>query len=271
MGKYSESKLREVYKTLNYYCKRDGFILNSKYKNAKENLEFIHIESQIKHYQTWDTIRTRKCINIINNKQYYTNTVKDKLFNLDFFCLTSGLFSDKTVIEYNCNKCKHKFKNNCNFIKNKLTHCTKCNNKTIFNGGINKTTVLRNPFKIYYLYFVNFDYVNYNIYKIGLFKSFEISKRYNYQNFKNVNTILCLKLPLYIAYFIEQYIIKFYKDFKFDKIKFGGYTESFNENLDYLQVLNKIMSLLEVIQDRKPCELLETPEEDNQQLSIIEI
>jgi hypothetical protein len=72
----------------------------------------------------------------------------------------------------------------------------------------------------------------------------------------------------YKAFYIEQHIIAEFVSHKYTgNFKFGGFSESFNNSVNIDSIKEKILTLFEEIQDRKPCELLETPEEDNQQPS----
>jgi hypothetical protein len=77
-----------------------------------------------------------------------------------------------------------------------------------------------------------------------------------------------MELPLYKAYYLEQYLISKFKHCKYEGEKFGGYTEAFNDTIDKENVMNIMGAPLDGVEPR---ELLENLEVDNQQPSIIEI
>ena len=101
----------------------------------------------------------------------------------------------------------------------------------------------------------------YKAYKIGLYKGKYVKSRFN----TSVEILQIKKLPLYKAYYLEQFIVTKYKSYKYKGKKFGGYTEAFNNSVNK-ECIMKIMGAS--IKDVEPCELLETLEADNQQLSL---
>lgn len=104
----------------------------------------------------------------------------------------------------------------------------------------------------------------YKAYKIGLYKGKYVKSRFN----TSVEILQIKKLPLYKAYYLEQFIISKYKSHKYEGKKFGGYTEAFNNNVNKEYIM-KIMGAS--FKDVEPCELLEHLEADNQQPSFVEI
>jgi hypothetical protein len=247
--------------------------LDQEYKSAKSLLNFLNKETGIIHSSTWDVIKRLNSIPVFKNKEYYEYKILNKLKSLNMIALSKEIYHDKQIISIKCLKCNNVKSTKCAFIR-KMTHCTNCENKAFDNNFINKTKVIRNPFLDYYLYFVKFEIVKSGeiVYKIGLFKSKDIKYRFCYRDYKNYEILHSLNLPLYKAFYIEQTIMQNFKNFKYNgKEKFSGYTECFNIDVDFTKVINNIVTLFEEIQNSKLCELLGSPEEGNQQPSIIEI
>jgi len=257
-----------IYMKLTDICKENNVILISDYINAKKDLIFYHSASGIYHNQTWDSIQSQR-FTLKYNKEYYTFNVKQKLSDIDMTCLSKGLFYDKLAISFKCNKCDFIFNEPCGKILYRRKHCTNCNSKVRFNKLINTKQVLKNPYKKYFIYFSKFLTLdNESVFKIGLTRLDKINNRFRYVNYINPEILFELKLPFYQAFYIEQFIIKEFKKFTYSrKLRFSGYTETFNSQINTNEVLQKIMTLLEEIQERQPCELLESLEADNQQPS----
>ena len=258
-----------IYMKLADICKENNVILVSDYKDAKTNLIFYHLVSGVYHKQTWDTIKSQK-FTLKYNKEYYTFNIKQKLFNLDMTCLSEGLFYDKLAISFKCNKCDFVFNESCGKILYRRKHCTNCDSKVKFNKLINIKQVLKNPYKEYFIYFSKFTTLaDENVFKIGLTRLNKVESRFRYVDYVNPEILFELKLPFYQAFYIEQFIIKEFKNFIYSrKLKFPGYMETFNSQINTNEVIQKIMTLFEEIQNRKPCELLESLKEDNQQPSL---
>ena len=119
--------------------------------------------------------------------------------------------------------------------------CGTCNNFYKNNKSINSINVLRNPNLDYKLYFVYIP--AYDVYKIGLYKGKYVKSRFN----TPVEILNLIELPLFKAYYLEQYIINKYKSCRHTGIKFGGHTEAFNNTIDKNEAM-KIMgaSILDV-------------------------
>ena len=205
----------------------------------------------------WSNLKQRKIIPLRNSISYHTKKLESlcKDYNLT---LISAYVNYVTKIKYLCNKCSTQYLR----MPSDLNKCNKCNNFYRNNKGINKTTVLRNPFVEYKLYFVYIPI--YNAYKIGLYKGVYVKSRFNV----SVEILNLVKLPLFKAYFLEQFIIAKYQNCKYTGTKFGGYTEAFNNNINKEDVI-KIMGAS--ILDVEPRELLESLEVGNQQPSFVEI
>lgn len=261
--------LTQITSKLEEYCKKDGFKLVSEYTKAKEPLYFIHLESGVKHTQTWDTIRVQGCISIRNNNEYYKYTIKQKLKECDYLLLTEDILKDATEVTIKCNNCNKLRNLRCNDIKHKLSLCRCTYNPYKNNGGINVTTIKRNPEKLINLYLVSFDDNEGNkVHKIGLYKNDNYKRRFIGQKTINLKCQFYTKLNIVRAYYIEQAIIKNNKKFQYKgSYKDAGYTECF-ENVNDVYLIKQIVSLLEETQDRKLCELLENLEADNQQPSL---
>lgn len=277
---------RRVRKTYNFLCiaeiinkieemciKQNFTWLDDTFVSAKSTLIFEHNITKVLHKTNWDTIKSLNNIPVFKNKDNYKYKTIQKLKSLNMIALTENLYNDKEIITIKCLKCNHIKNIQCLIIRS-ITHCTNCENKTKNNNFINRKKVLRKPNLNYFLYFAKFEINNSKeiVYKIGLFKSKYLINRFSHRDYKNPEILYNLNADLYKLFYIEQYIIDKYKNFKYlGKEKFAGYTECFNETLNFNNVIQEITTLFEEIQNRKPCELLETPEEDNQQLSIIEI
>jgi hypothetical protein len=261
--------LTEITSKLEEYCKKDGFKLVSEYTKAKEPLYFIHTESGVKHTQTWDTIRSQDCISMRNNNDYYRYTIEQKLEEYDYSLITQDIIKDVTKVTIKCNNCDNLKEIQCNGIKHKLTLCRCTYNPYRNNGGINITTIKRNPDKLINLYVVSFDDTEGNkVYKIGLYKNDNYKLRFLGLISQNLNCHFYTKLNIVRAYYIEQTIIRNNSKFQYTGCyKGAGYTECF-ENINDIYLTKQIMSLLEETQDRKLCELLESLEADNQQPSF---
>lgn len=261
--------LTEITSKLEEYCKRDGFKLVSEYTKAKKPLYFIHIESGVSHTQTWDTIRIQGCISMRNNSDYYRYTIEQKLEEYDYSLITQGILKDATKVTIKCNNCDNLREIQCNAIKHRLTLCRCTYNPYKNNGGINITTIKRNPDKFINLYLVSFDDEEGNrVYKIGLYKNDNYKHRFIGQKTIDLTCHYYTKLNIVRAYYIEQSIVKNNKEFQYKgSYKDSGYTECF-ENVNDIYLVKQIMSLLEETQDRKLCELLESLEADNQQPSL---
>ena len=261
--------LTQITSTLEEYCKKDGFKLVSKYTKAKEPLYFIHLESGINHSQTWDTIRSQGRISMRHNNEYYKYTIEENLKECNYSLLTEGILKDAKKVTIKCNNCNKLRNLQCNDIKHSLSLCRCTHNPYRNNGGINITTIKRNPEKLINLYLISFnDNENNKVYKIGLYKNDNYKHRFIGQKTINLNCYFYTKLNIARAYYIEQTIIKNNKEFQYKgSYKDCGYTECF-ENVNEIYLIKQIMSLLEETQDRKLCELLENLEADNQQPSL---
>lgn len=233
------------------------------YKTAKEYLLFKDKNSGVITKTTWSTLKNSGKGKIpIKNTNLYHEFRLDKIMEEFNFTKLSNYKSYKDKIKYKCNTCE-KVYNRC---LHKIYKCSICNNFYEKNKGINKTNVLRDPYIKYNLYFVYLE--KYGCFKIGLYKKEDIKKRFAGTEYGNVKIIFTKTDYLYNCYYIEQFIIKSYKKWKYKGAKFGGYTEAFNTNINVEEII-KIMAAS--IKDVEPCELLENLEADNQQPSFIEI
>lgn len=238
-------------------AEQQGFAWINSYTDAKTHLLFKHKEFGFLTKATWSGLKHYGKISTRNTTDYHETRLQNlcKTFNLTSL---SSYVNYLTCIQYKCN--------NCNTIYNRKLHdiykCGVCNNFYKDNKGINKTTVLRNPDLKYKLYFVYIP--EYNAYKIGLYKGKYVKSRFH----TLIEIIKVIDLPLYKAYYLEQYIIKTFKLYKYTGLKFGGYTEAFNEFINKNDVI-EIMAAS--ILDVEPRELLENLEADNQQPSFLEI
>lgn len=247
----------QIINNINQIAIRQNFEWLNDYKNAKEHLIFKCKSTGIITKTNWSNMKRGNKIPLRNTNSYHQNKLESKC-NKYNFTLLSNYVNYNTNITYKCNKCNTQYsRKECDIYK-----CGICNNFYKNNKGINKVNVLKNPFLPYKLYFVYLPL--FNAYKIGLYKGKYVNSRFNTQ----VNILKVLDLPLYKAYYLEQFIIKKFKSNKYLGLKFGGYTEAFNTKINK----NKVMEIMATsIKDVKPCELLETLEADNQQLSFVEI
>lgn len=239
-------------------AEQQNFEWLNEYVDAKSHLLFKHKESGFLTKGTWSTLKQKNKIPTRNTRSYHETRLKNLCLKFNLTALSSYV-NYITPIQYKCN--------NCNTMYNRRLHdiykCGSCNNFYKDNKGINKTTVLRTPNILYKLYFVYLPSVN--AYKIGLYKGKYVKSRFN---FKDVVILKVIDLPLYKAYYLEQFIIKMFKNNKYKGVKFGGYTEAFDNFIDK----EKVMEIMATsILDVKPCELLESLEADNQQPSFIEM
>jgi len=204
-----------------------------------------------------------------NNNDYYRYTIKQKLEEYDYSLITQGIIKDITKVTIKCNNCDNLREIQCNGIKHRLTLCRCTYNPYRNNGGINITTIKRNPDKLINLYLVSFkDAKDNRIYKIGLYKNDNYKHRFIGQKTIDLTCHFYTKLNIAKAYYIEQAIINNNREFQYKgSYKDSGYTECF-ENVSDIYLTKQIMSLLEETQDRKLCELLESLEADNQQPSL---
>jgi hypothetical protein len=204
-----------------------------------------------------------------NNNDYYRYTIEQKLEEYDYSLITQGIIKDVTKVTIKCNNCDNLKEIRCNDIKHKLNFCRCTYNPYKNNGGINITTIKRNPDKLINLYVVSFDDAEGNkVYKIGLYKNDNYKLRFLGLISHNLNCHFYTKLNIVRAYYIEQAIIKNNSKFQYTGCyKGAGYTECFKDVND-IYLIKQIMSLLEETQDRKLCELLESLEADNQQPNL---
>jgi len=248
----------EIINTIKQIADNQDFVWINEYKDAKTHLLFKHKISGFLTKATWSGLRQTSKIPIRNTTSYHESRLQKVCLKYNFTTL-SPYVNYLTCIKYKCNT--------CNTIYNRKLHdiykCGTCNNFYKDNKGINKTTVLRTPYTPYKLYFVYLPTVN--AYKIGLYKGRYVKSRFGSLSVEILNV---LNLPLYKAYYLEQYIINMFKNNKYMGPKFGGYTEAFNNGINKDKVIELMATSIE---DVKPCELLETLEADNQQPSFVEI
>lgn len=248
----------EIINTIKQIADNQDFEWINEYKDAKTHLLFKHKTSGFLTKATWSGLKQTNKIPTRNTTSYHESRLQKLCLKYNFTTL-SPYINYLTCIKYKCNI--------CNTIYNRRLHdiykCGICNNFYKDNKGINKTTVLRTPHTPYKLYFVYLPTIN--AYKIGLYKGRYVKSRFGSLAVEVLNV---LNLPLYKAYYLEQYIINIFKNNKYIGPKFGGYTEAFNDCINKDKVIEIMATSIE---DVKPCELLETLEADNQQPSFVEI
>lgn len=248
----------EIINTIKQIADNQNFEWINEYKDAKTHLLFKHKTSEFLTKATWSGLKQTGKIPVRNTKSYHESRLQKLCLKYNFTAL-SLYINYLTCIDYKCNTCNRIYSRKLHDIYK----CNTCNNFYKDNKGINKTTVLRTPYIPYKLYFVYLPTVD--AYKIGLYKGKYIKSRFGSLPIEVLNI---LELPLYKAYYLEQTVIKTFKEFKYIGMKFGGYTEAFNNCINKDKVI-EIMATS--IKDVKPCELLETLEADNQQPSFVEI
>lgn len=227
------------------------------YNKPKDDLLFKYKSTGVIIKTNWSNLKQRGKIPLRNCIEHHNNKLKLLCDKYDFTLLSSYKSYAKKV-KYICNKCATIYER----LPSNIYKCGKCNNFYKNNKGINIVNVLKTPNVNYKLYFVYIP--AYNAYKIGLYKGKYVKSRFN----TFVEILNITNLPLYKAYYLEQYIINKYKTYKYIGLQFGGYTEAFNNNINKEDVI-KIMGAS--ILDVEPRELLENLEADNQQPSFIEI
>lgn len=251
------SKKENIIKQIQYLADNQNFEWINSYNKPKDDLLFECKSTKIVTKTNWSNLKQRGKIPLRNSLDYHNNKIKLLCDNYNFTLLS--LYKNYTEkVEYVCNKCRTTYKR----FPSGIYLCKKCNNFYKNNKSINTVNVLKNPNIDYKLYFVYIPL--YNAYKIGLYKNMYVKSRFN----TPVNILKIISLPLYKAYYLEQYIITRYNDYKYLGPKFGGYTEAFNDKLNKEEVM-KIMGAS--IIDVEPRELLESLEAGNQQPSFIEI
>jgi hypothetical protein len=250
-------KKETIVKQINDFAEQQGFKWLNDYDKPKSDLIFEHIESKALSKTNWSNLKQRGKIPLRNSISYYNIRLINSCKKYNLTSLSSYI-NYVTPINYKCNSCGKIYSR----ILTDIYKCGICNNFYKDNKGINKTTVLRNPYLDYTLYFVYIPV--YDTYKIGLYKGKYVKSRFNVP----VEILKIKKLPLYKAYYLEQFIISKYKNCKYKGFKFGGYTEAFNNSVDKEYIM-KIMGAS--FKDVEPCELLENLEADNQQPSFVEI
>jgi hypothetical protein len=248
----------KIINTIKQIADNQNFEWINEYKDAKTHLLFKHKISGFITKGTWSTLKQKGKIPTRNTLSYHESRLQKLCLKYNFTALSSYV-NYLTCIKYKCNI--------CNTTYNRKLHdiykCGTCNNFYKDNKGVNKTTVLRTPYVPYKLYFVYLPTIN--AYKIGIYKGKYVKSRFNSLSVEVLNV---LNLPLYKAYYIEQYIINIFKDNKYTGPKFGGYTEAFNNCIDK----NKVIEIMAAsIEDVEPRELLEKLEAVNQQPSNVEI
>lgn len=251
------TKKNTIIKQIKQLAKEQGFNWVNNYDKPKSDLIFKHIESGALTKTNWSNLKQRRKISLRNSNGYHNKKLTNICKKYDLTPLSSYV-NYITPIEYKCNKCGKIYHR----ILVDIYKCGTCNNFYKNNKGINATTVLRNPYVEYILYFVYIPI--YKAYKIGLYKRKHVKSRFN----TPVEILQIKKLPLYKAYYLEQFIISKYKNYKYKGQKFGGYTEAFNNSVDKEYIM-KIMGAS--FKDVEPCELLENLEAGNQQPSFVEI
>lgn len=249
--------IKKIITDIQSFADNQNFEWINDYSNAKDDLFFKCKSTGITTKISWSNLKKRKKIPIRNSIDYNTRQV-NKLFDSYNITLISPFIKYSLKVKYVCNNCNKTYYRNVQ----DAYKCGECNNFYKTNKGINTVNVLRNPYINYNIYFVYIPL--YNAYKIGLYKSNYITSRFN----TLIEILNVIKLPLYKAYYLEQYIIKKYHKNVYTGLKFGGYTEAFNDTIDKDNVI-RIMGAS--ILDVEPRELLESLEADNQQPSFIEI
>jgi len=251
------SKKDSIIKKIESIANEQNFEWINNYSRPKDDLLFKCRSTNIIVKTNWSNLKQRGIIPIRNSKEHHNNRIQllCEQYNLT---LLTNYKSYMKKITYMCNKCGTTYERQaCDIYM-----CGTCNNFYKNNKGINTVNVLRDPNVDYRLYFVYIP--TYNAYKIGLYKGNYVKSRFN----TPVEILNVINLPLYKAFFLEQYIINKYKSCKYIGPKFGGYTEAFNDTICKEDVI-KIMGAS--ILDVEPRELLESLEADNQQPSFIEI
>jgi rubredoxin len=251
------TKRDTIIEQINQLAEEQGFKWINNYDKPKSDLIFKHIESGAFSKTNWSNLKQRGKIPLRNSNSYHNNRLKTLCKEYDLTPLTSYI-NYVTPLKYKCNSCGKIYHR----ILADIYKCGVCNNFYKSNKGINTITVLRDPHLEYTLYFVYIPL--YNAYKIGLYKGNYVKSRFN----TSVEILQTKKLPLYQAYYLEQFIVSKYKSFKYKGEKFGGYTEAFNSSVDKKYIM-KIMGAS--FKDVELCELLEHLEADNQQPSFVEI
>ena len=248
----------QIINLINKMAEDQQFEWINEYKDAKTHLLFKHKTLEFLTKTTWSTLKQKGKIPTRNTSSYHETRLTTLCKKYNFTAITSYV-NYLTPIKYKCNICNTEY---CRKLHD-IYMCGTCNNFYKDNKGINTTTVLRTPFVSYKLYFVYLP--DYNAYKIGLYKGKYVKSRFNCAN---VEILKVLDLPLYQAYYLEQYIIKKFKKNKYLGKKFGGYTEAFDNKIDK----NNVMEIMATsFLDVKPHELLESLEVDNQQPSFAEM
>lgn len=251
------SKKDSIIKQIKSIADKQNFEWINNYSRPKDDLLFKSRSTNIIVKTNWSNLKQRGIIPVRNSKEHHNNKIKLLCKQYNFTLLTTY----KSYIEkvtYMCNNCNTTYERPaCDIYM-----CGICNNFYKNNKGINTVNVLKDPNVDYRLYFVYIPL--YNAYKIGLYKSNYVKSRFN----TPVEILNVINLPLYKAFFLEQYIINKYRSCKYIGPKFGGYTEAFNDTICKEDVI-KIMGAS--ILDVEPRELLESLEADNQQPSFIEI
>lgn len=251
------SKKESIIKEIQKLASSQGFEWINAYSKPKDSLIFKHILSEAIVTTNWSNLKQRGRIALRNCNNYHQIRLEEVCNKYDLIAMTPYV-NYLTPIKYSCKKCNTEYKR----IMVDIYKCGNCNKFYKGNKGINAVTVLRDPYVSYRLYFVYIP--KYNAYKIGLYKGKYVKSRFN----TNVNVLKVMELPLYKAYYLEQYLISKFKHCKYEGEKFGGYTEAFNDTIDKENVMNIMGAPLDGVEPR---ELLENLEVDNQQPSIIEI
>ena len=253
MNNKQNTIIKQIYSIAN----AQNFEWINNYNKPKDDLLFKCKSTGIIVKTNWSNLKQRGKIPVRNSKEYHNNKLKLLCLKYDF-TLLSSYENYLKKIKYVCNKCNKTYTR----LFCDIYTCGVCNNFYKNNKGINTVNVLKNPNLNYKLYFVYIPI--YNAYKIGLYKGNYVKARFN----TKIKILNLVNLPLYKAYYLEQYIINKYKSCKYIGAKFGGYTEAFDDTINKNDVI-KIMGAS--ILDVEPRELLENLEVDNQQPSFIEI
>lgn len=251
------NKKHSIIKQIQNLAEEQNFEWINNYNKPKDDLLFKSKSTGIIVKTNWSNLKQRKKIPVRNSKEHHNNKLT-LLCNKFNFTLLSSYKSYIEKVKYICNKCKTEYER----IPSDIYICGICNNFYKNNKGINVVNVLKDPNVDYKLYFVYIP--AYNAYKIGLYRGKYVKSRFN----TPVEILNLINLPLYKAYYLEQYIINKYKSYKYIGVKFGGYTEAFNDTINKDDVI-KIMGAS--ILDVEPRELLESLEADNQQPSFAEM
>lgn len=247
------NKRNDIIKQIQTIANNQNFEWINNYDKPKKHLIFKCKSTGVIVKTNWSNLKQRGIIPLRNSLEYHQNKLNDICKEYNFTSL-SPYVNYLTKIEYKCNKCNKIYQRRLH----EIYKCEICNNFYKNNKGINTVTVLRNPYLSYRLYFVYIP--QYDAYKIGLYKNKNIKSRYSI----SIDILNVIELPLYKAYYLEQYIISKYKSYKYIGIKFGGYTEAFNNTVEKEKIIKEMGAS---IMDVEPCELLENLEVDNQQPS----